>query len=77
MNVLQKFISNNRYALCLTILFVLLAMIFINYNNNFESFDQRDDEEYNRCISNYVASHRFEPKEIGETHCENLWQPNN
>ena len=77
MNVLQKFISNNRYALCLTILFVLLAMIFINYNNNFESFDQRDDEEYNRCISNYIASDPFGLKGKREKHCKDLLQLNN
>ena len=74
MEILQKFIINNRYALCLTILFVLLAMLFIKYNNNFESFYQRDDEEYNRCVSNYIASHPFKSTLAVNEFCEDLWQ---
>ena len=54
MKVLQKFITNNRYALCLTILFVLLAMLFINYNNNLETFYEQD--EFQLCVSNYAGS---------------------
>jgi len=56
MKVLQKFINNNRYALCFTILLVLLAMLFINYNNNLETFYEQDDDDFQQCVSNYAGS---------------------
>jgi len=59
MKVLQKFITNNRYALCLTILLVLLALLVINYNNNLETFYQQDDDDFQQCVSNYAASNPF------------------
>ena len=56
MKVLQKFIVKYRYALCLTILFVLLGIILLKYNNSLETFYQTDDGEFQRCVSNYAGS---------------------
>ena len=71
MKFLQKFIINNRYALCLTILFVLLAMLFIKYNRNTETFYQQDDDEFQRCVSNYAGSNPLAPVLEATTFCGN------
>ena len=69
MKVLQKFITNNRYALCLTILFVLLSILFLKYNNNLESFYQDD---FQLCVSNYAGSNPHASVIEANEFCENI-----